>query len=227
MEIEIDIPNSVVYAIVARIFGQEEIINRINSIRKSWGLKNFVAYPEFQDWLQKPHIDFHFTPEAADALNYIKERLEIDAMHGDMSVYEDYDKNKQLSKVRVIDFELEYSLHKFNLDLNLKQLFLKAIVCNQVRIEDFPTDKKVSTGIYSDWMFESLYYGHKNRLEALPDTRPNISRDREWYLLHKSGKSYLQIAKDAKDRGGIEPEDYRENVRKQIKRFERLLKGDI
>src|SRR5690606_2210722 len=100
MEIEIDIPDPVAYAKVARILDQPEFIDRVIAIRKRWGLNQFVLHEQFEDWVREPHIDLTFTPEAAQALQSATERFEIQSMHGSISPHEEYDKNKQLSEVR-------------------------------------------------------------------------------------------------------------------------------
>lgn len=224
MEIEIDILDDLAYAKAARILDQDAFMNRVNAIRNSWGLKNFIRYQNFQDWLNEPHIDYSFTAEAAETLNSTNERLETDVMHGNMSFYDEYDKNKQLSDVRVIDFELEYTLHKLNLDLSLKPMLLKTIVCNKVKAEDLPDDRMTNEGLHKGWLFDDLYYGYKN-IEAKLDKKPEIKRDREWYWLKKSGLTYLRIAQTTKYRGKIDPKDFEGNVKKQIKRYKKFLKG--
>lgn len=54
------------------------------------------------------------------------------------------------------------------------------------------------------------------------DTQSNIERDREWYWKTK-GKNYLEIAREDRKRGGIDPEDYTETVRKATKAYEKFL----
>lgn len=280
MEIEIDISNPVLFALAAYILDQEEVLIRIKEIRKSWNLARFIPYEEFDNWLNEPHIDFVLTPEAAGVLSSAVERLDTDTQHDSLSSYESFIKNKQLSEVRVIDYELEYTLHKLNLDLKFKPLLLRAIVCNKVTIHDFPEankgqketkrdisdeksmqkytkvhffDKEVKTikaksaGKYKkvqfseklikvkksefqedfdEWLFDGLYsYNNPKNLPS-NDTKPEIARDRQWYLLHKAGRSYLQISKNTKYRGKIDANDYRETVKKQVKRYEKdFLKG--
>lgn len=223
MEIEIDITDLLAYARIAHVLDQDEFMDRVNAIRKSWGLNNFVPYQNFEDWLKEPHIDFSFTSEAAKVLESAKERFETDTTHKNMTPYEELGKNKQLSEVRVIEYELEYTLHKLNLNLNLKPILLKAIVCNKVKKKDLSDEKKIFEGKYKDWIFDDLYYGYKPKTGTKLDTKSEITRDRQWYWLHKSGKSYLQIAKVAKERGVTAPNLFKSNVVIQIKRYEQFL----
>lgn len=251
MEIEIDISNPSIFASAAFILDQEDVLVRIKQIRKSWNIEELIPYEDFEKWLNEPHIDINLTPEAAQVLNSATEQFETDSSHGNISLEKENDRNRQLLKVRVIDYELEYSLHKFNLDLIFKLLLLRAIVCNKVTEEDFPQSKKIpkdtkqyffkekdgqmseakstqkyrKVHFFEEWIYDGLYSFNQPKNIPLSDTKPEIARDREWYWLHKSGKSYLQIAKGADDRGSIEPDDYRDNVKKQVKRYEQFLKG--
>lgn len=59
------------------------------------------------------------------------------------------------------------------------------------------------------------------------DTQGNIKRDREWYWKKRKGKTYLQVALEDKERCGIDPEDYKETVRKAIKAYEKLLQPAV
>jgi len=58
------------------------------------------------------------------------------------------------------------------------------------------------------------------------DTISNIKRDRDWYWQKKQGKTYLQIAEEDKV-NKIDPEDFKETVRKAIKRYEKDLNSPI
>lgn len=58
--------------------------------------------------------------------------------------------------------------------------------------------------------------------QPVSDTISNIKRDREWYLRHEKGESYLSIAQEVvKDKD--KAYQYKDSVRKAIKQYEKKL----
>jgi len=221
MMIEIDIDNLLVYARVAHLLDQADVLPRIEDIRRVWNLNKLIPYEEFDNWIAKPHIDFTLTHEAVEALNASTERLETDMRHGHIRLLEELSKNKELSQVRTVEYELEHFLFTLGLNFDFKMLILRAIVCGKVRIQDFEALNQNSKE-YEKWLFDEIPNVKNPYIAYDRDTKQEIKRDREWYWKHESRESYLKIAK--KYKGHINENDFRETVKKQIKRYKLFLK---
>ena len=142
MEIEIDTDDLRLFAIIAHVLDQNDVQERIASIRKRWKVDDFISVDSFDDWVKGYHEDVVLTPEAAEIYNNAVERLEVDTLHHSITTLEELQMNKQLSDVRTIEYEIQYSLRKLRLPDSFYRILLKAVLCNRVSEEDIPEIRK-------------------------------------------------------------------------------------
>ena len=143
MDIEIDITDPRVFAAVAYVIDQDDVQDRITAIRKSWKITAPISSEEFGRWIKEFHEDITLTPEAAETLEYATERLEIDSRHHVLTPLQELQMNKQLSEVRLIEYEIQYSLHVLRMSDFYYRILLKAVLCNKILEEDIFEVKKI------------------------------------------------------------------------------------
>lgn len=188
MEIEIEINNLLVFARVAFLLDQDEVRQRILKVRKHW-LKEPVNYEEFTNWQKEFKPDLTVTPEAERSRADAFDKFETEAAHHTLSEFDTTLKNNDLANMREIDYEIEYTLRLLNLSSTFKDLMLKAIVCNEVREDDYPNLQQRSVYKYNDWLFEDSLFNQKIK-KAYDSGREKskIKRDRKFYWMWQTEK---------------------------------------
>lgn len=218
IKITISSPKTLTSAVL--LLDQDSLLRDFMEIRRLWGLGGkLLPYDQFPIWVAKPH-DFPLSQQAAALLYEAKEAVSIDGQFSD-----DMTKTKEIAYLDRHNFEVEQLLRRHGVSLALKNFVLRALVCGEVRDEDWPIIKNREDFSYGDWIYQTSGVGLLQKLVRTPDTKTELERDRSWYWQHKRGRSYLQIVKDAPERGRIDPFLYRDNVKMQIKRYKRFLTG--
>jgi len=221
MEIKIEIEDDNVFTHAAFILDQDYLYNKILEIRKCWYLdKELVFYNDFKRWIKEPHYDFSLTPEVATFWDKAKSKLpDFSFTHIESNINTEI--FQEIINSDPMDLEIEYLLRKSGLPVPYKQLILKAIVCGQVAQDDWKSTKENKDFYHKDWWFDIPTY--EKTYKGRP--KEEIRRDRIWHWQKNKGKTQLQIAKDATERGNIDPEDYVDNVKKGLKRYRQFLKS--
>lgn len=218
IKITISSPKTLTGAIL--FLDQDSILQDFMEIRRLWGLDGkLLPYDQFPIWAAKPH-DFPLSQQTAALLYEAKGVIGIDGQFSD-----DMAKAKEIAYLDRHNFEIEQLLRRHGMSVAFKNFILRALVCGEVRDEDWPIIKNREDFSYGDWIYRTSDIHLPQESDRSPDTKQEIERDRRWYWQHKRGKSYLQIAKDTPERGKIDPFRYRDNVKMQIKRYKRFLTG--
>ncbi|MCL4417343.1 MAG: hypothetical protein M1365_11700 [Actinobacteria bacterium] len=216
IKIKIKIKDDLAYAEVAYILDQDGLLEDIHEIRKCWGLnKNLVPYDEFDSWRQFPH-DLPLSSKATSLLYEAKDNLE-----------DDLPKTKEIAYLNTVEFEIEQLLRKQGISPSFNDLILRALACDEIRDKDWDNVELTKKDFkYGKWIYEASNVFFPLERFYNRDTKQEIRRDREWYWLHKRGKSYREIARETKQRGHIEVDRFRDNVKRQIGRYKDFLKGE-
>lgn len=185
MEIKIEIDDLATFAKVAFIVDQPGVLKEIESIRNCW-LKELIPYRHYRKWEEELHPNLRLTEEARDVYFENINRLETAIAHKEISLENELSKNKDLSRVSVIDYQLEYSLRKLGLNSIYKQLILRAIVCGEVRTGDYVSLSQHAPYEYGDWLFEGSFSRKGKRMQYYlgGDTIQKIKRNRRWYWMY-------------------------------------------
>lgn len=218
MEISIKIKNDKIYANAAFILDQDQLFNKIIEIREYWRLtNNLIPHNEFNTWLSQNEQELSLTPE----VKYYEGSLpDFSFTQNEPVASQEF--VKELIYSSPLDLELEHLLRKNGLPPNFKNFILRAIVCGEVSLIDWEETKNDEKFPHDESLFKippyvKLYIG---------DTKPQIRRDREWYWESKRGKKPLQIAKETSYLNKWElAEDYRQNVKNGISRYELFLRS--
>lgn len=218
MEIKIDIENNRAFASVAFVLDQKQLLDKIAEIRLYWELRNaLIPYDKFDDWYSQHKDDFALTPAVATYWGEIP-----DFSFTNTAPAPTQDIIKKIIDSNHIELELEHLLRTNGLKASFRELLLKAIVCGEVKIDDWDRTNSHKTfpnhdSFFNIPVYEKLYKG---------DTKTEIHRDREWYWEKKKGKTELQIAKDTNHKPEhIDATDFRQNVKNGILRYELFLKN--
>lgn len=188
MEIEIEIDNLLVFAKVAFFLDQDEVLQRILKVRKHW-LKEPIPYEKLATWLKVYKPNLTVTPEAERSRADAVDQFETDTTHHNLSEYDTTLRSKDLANMRDVDYEIEYTLRLLNLNSNFKDLILKAIVCNEVREDDYPNLQHKSSYKFNDWLFEDSLF--KQKIKKAYDSgreKSKIKRDRKFYWMWQTEK---------------------------------------
>lgn len=226
--IKIDIEPLKIFAQLALILDQDELMEGIYKIRKRWQLEaNLIPYKDFEEWYKNNWGDLPLTEDAYYYLSTAKDQLEIRTGQSSLDPITEYQRNKELAYLNSNDFELNHLLRKNGIkNPTFQALILKAIICGEVNQEDWD---KLENGdgatLYGEWLFDDteFFAGLEKIYKA--DTKPEIKRDRKWYWLKRSGKTYREIAEGDLLAGKINMETLKKNVKKQIKRYKEFLRG--
>lgn len=143
MEIEIDITDLRVFAAVAHVIDRDDVQDRIDAIRKSWKITTPISSEEFDRWIKEFHEDITLTPEAAETFESASERLDMDSRHYILTPLQELQMNKQLSEVRLIEYEIQHALHMLRLPEFFYHILLKVVLCNKISEEDISEAKKI------------------------------------------------------------------------------------
>ena len=200
------------------LLDQGHLLDDFSIIRKLWGLnKKLVPYESYAHWRQTAH-DFPLSPKASGLLYEAKDTISEGGRYSD-----DDSKVREIAFLNRLDFEIEQLLRRYGIPAVFRDLVLRALVCGEVRDGDLQQLKNDKHFSYGDWIYQvsNVYIPTSKK----PKTKREVIRDRMWYWEHRQGKSYLQIAKDAPERGMIDPTLYKDNVKMQVKRYELLLSG--
>lgn len=218
MEIKIAIEDTKLFTYAAFILDQDNLLNKTEEIRPYWELRGeLIPYDEFDTWFTQHKDDFSLTPEVA---NYWGELPDFSFTN--TAPAPSLEIIQKIADSNHIELELEHLLRKNGLNASFRKLILKAVVCGEVRLSDWASTNDTDKFFHEDSFFnmktyEKLYKG---------DTKPEIRRDREWYWENKRGKTPMQIAKETSYRSKYIPaEDFRQNVKNAIGRYELFLKS--
>ena len=218
MEIEIDIEDNKVFTQLAYILDQDALQDKIHEIRQYWHVADkLISYDDFDTWYKLHKDDFALTPDVA---NYWGEIPDFSFTSATTSP--SLETIQKITSSNNIDLELEYLLRKNGLAASFKDMLLKAIVCGEVKMNEWVSSQFNARFHHEDSFFniaiyEKLYSG---------DTKTEIKRDRCWYWENKRGKKPLQIAKEIKlKKEWIIPDDFRQTIKNAIDRYDKFLKS--
>lgn len=225
IEVNINIEQTDFFTPAAFILDQDDLFDMILEIRKCWFLdKQLIPYNKFNNWLKEPHYDFSLTPEVVDywlaAKNNLLQDFSFTQITYDKPISEEM--SQEIAYSNPMDLEIEYLLRKNGLTANYKEFILRAVVCGEVKLDDWEGTKRDKDFYHKDWWFNIPRY------EKFYKSRPKdeIKRDRIWYWQFKQGKTDIDIARETSFRDHkIDPEDFKENyVKPALKRYKRFLK---
>lgn len=220
MKIEIDIEGDGLYTKIVYLLDKENFLADIEELRGCWYISKLIPYDEFETWMETLHPeDFLLSKDAYKILHEDPDRLEIARNLGLQDGSGDL-REQDLARLNPMDLEVELLIRKHNLRAFTKEFILKAVVCGRVTEKDLG---EVKEKYAPDSLFEELYLNppHEYKVKA----RSAIKRDREWYWLRKQGYTYSAIAKQAKERGKIDTQNYIDNVERAITRYKTFLGG--
>jgi len=216
----VKIKNPKKFTQVVMVLDNETVLKEIQAIRDKWGIVDFYPRSKYFSWQKK------LGQEGRD--KEFRENIETMRRRKGLDPIFDLVLKRAAVCNEVIDSDYK-SAYLIPVPDPRSSDFKHAIVINPNTTKDdllyvfekFQEDIKASNSKGNKRLAATL---PKYSIEINVDTRSEIQRDRKWYWLYKAGRSYLQIAASVNERGKIKPEDYRDNVIKQIKRYSALLK---
>lgn len=216
--VKIEIKDENLYCDVAFFVDKEDFLKEIAHIRKKWGISKPIKARKLHDW--------ELIMQKQRKMNSFRKDVQLISSHFDplgnyyFSIY----KTIVCGVVSNGDYHTAH-LRFVDNDADVRQptrfaIYFTADTTKKELLEVFDEFRNSVSSIRKFRPVDRYYlsYGDKK-----PDTISNIKRDRAWYWKKRQGKTYLQIAKEDKNRGGIDLEDYKETVRKAIKQYQKRL----
>jgi len=216
--VKINIKGNRKYGDIACLMDRDDFLKKIALIRKRWKISKLIKTRRLRDW--------ELMMQKQKKLSSFMKDVELISKHFDplgnyfFAIY----KAIICGVVSNNDYHTAY-LRFVDNDVDVGQptrfaIYFTADTTKEELLEVFDEFKKSVSSIRKIRPVDRYYFSYGDKK---PDTISNIKRDRAWYWKKKQGKTYLQIAKEDKERGGIDPEDYKETVRKAIKQYEKRL----
>lgn len=220
--IEIKINDCKPYADVALAIDSPFFINEANKIRKEYGIKTPLRQNYWQLWVDKNIIQKKGIRPVSELFSKITEiRAKMILTVNYQPVFEkavfgcDIEEN-DYQTTQLINFQ--QLPHYLDNRLPISELYA-ILLTPQTRKKDVDKLYKKYTELmkkFKEDVETEIFFNKKK------DYQGEIVRDRKWYW-KKKGKTYLEIAQEDKERCGIDPEDYKETVRKAVKAYESFL----
>lgn len=221
--ININISDPKLYADVAFAIDRPFFIKRARAIRKKYGITKPLIKSDCYFWIAK-NKDKKTAKSLIEKIDEIRVDMNLTVNYGNIFVKAVFG-----CDIEKLDYESTYLINfqdppkYFYCSLPKSELYA-IVLTPQSRKNDI--DK-----LFAE--YQEIVKRMKNDVEArdifddYKDTQSNIIRDRGWYWKKKQRKTYLQIAKEDKERCEIDPEDYKETVRKAIKTYEKILRSAV
>lgn len=222
--------NRLIFTNLVLILDQDDFLIHISKIRNCWNLVDELTEPKnLNAWLTEYHPEFTLTSYAADILNQVPERLEIDSLHKNLDDYEVHSRNIELAKLDRCDLEIEILLKRFNIPNSLKRIILQSVICGVLEESDYADLKLDKIRIRSnEWLYEDVNLGLRFIKFGEVDTKNDIVRDRDWYWLRKSGKPYKEIAsEDPLYKKSMGLGNYADQIKDRVKAYRTFLRQGV
>lgn len=217
------------------VLDQEDFLKHVSELRNNWELTDRLIEPENLDkWIIDYHPNFKLTKWAANALDNASQKISIDSSTNNISssqfdqktieaTYLMDQKTKEYAYSNPIDVEIDILLKRFSIPEQFRSLIIEAVVCGVIT-ETYSVSDKYTQSKLRDWFYEDINLDKKIS-GYRTDTKNELLRDRNWYRLSRDLKfKPMQIAKADPQRGLIDLIDYRNLIKRQIKRYKKFLK---
>lgn len=222
---------------LALVLDQEDFLDHVSELRNNWELRNqLVEVENLHIWLTGYHPTFKSTKWAADVLDSASQKVSVDSYTNYASssqfeqktldfAYQMQQKTKEYDDSNPIDLEVDILLKRFSIPGEFRELIIKSIVCGVISETDYSViPSNITQTKLGDWFYEGINID-KRISGYKADTKNELLRDREWYRLSRDlGKKPMQIAKEDPNRKSINIIDYRNLIKRQIKRYKQFLK---
>ncbi len=218
--VRIKIKNKKKYCDIAFLVDRKDFLKEVTRLRQKWQITRLIKPKQEFEWasrmVKKGQYD-SFWKDVAPIRNHFRLTANFDrAIY--MAIISGYidDKIYETAYWRPVDNDMDvgtptrFAIY-ITADTTKKEL--------EAAFREFKTQVKTIRKIRP---FDRVYLSYG---DAPPDTISNIKRDRKWYWKKKQEKTHLQIATEDKERGGIDPEKYKETVRKAVKQYEKRLQA--
>ncbi|MCL4354240.1 hypothetical protein M1349_02085 [Patescibacteria group bacterium] len=218
--VAVNLKNIVAYSHLVCILDNKVVLRRISKLRKKWEINTFYKSVEYVKWIQRlgnEGTDGKFRED----VERFRKSLDIDPAF-DLSLK----KAIVCNEINEGDYKTAYITFIRNpRSQDIRHAIVITPSTTQKDLVDTFNKFKEDVGNAILKKSDSIYPKLKFSLRMSSEKRNEIKRDREWYWLKQSGRSYRQIAESATDRGYITIDDYRNNVIKQIKRYAMFLQS--
>lgn len=206
-DIDIQIEDPALYTHLALILDRPKVRKEVSLLRKKWANKksgnNIGFYKDIATFLRTNNLSAGLTPVIEEALlkGYVSKHPRVTRIVIPRDMLQDI---VQLEMETVDAEDYEYAI-------------LTPMEATEDEVIREFRDMKQTVKKSID-----LEYPPQGLKQPTSDTISNIKRDREWYLRHVKGESYLSIALDeVKDKD--KAYQYKDSVRKAIKQYENKL----
>jgi len=216
IKIEIDNPRRL--CDIAYLMDRDDFLQEVVRLRKKWQIEKLITPKKELDWesflVKNRQIDEFWQ--------------DIDSLRNRFKLTSNY--NKALIFAIVCGVVNEDTYHTSfwasidnDMDVGAPTMFVIYFTADTTEKELLKTFNEYKTQIKTLRKIKPLDRFFQSVGNTQPDTISNIKRDREWYWKKKQGKTCLEIAKEDKQKGSIDPEDYVETIKKAIRQYRKRL----
>lgn len=206
-DIDIRIEDPALYTHLALILDRPKVRKEVSLLRKKWASKkpgdNIGFYKDIATFLRTNNLSAGLTPVIEEAIlkGYVSRHPRVTRLVIPRDMLQDI---VQLEMETLDNEDYEYAI------------LTPVEAAEEEVLQEFRHIKQtVKKSLDRD-------YPPYEMKQPVSDTISNIKRDREWYLRHEKGESYLSIAQEVvKDKE--KAYQYKDSVRKAIKQYEKKL----
>lgn len=206
-DIDIRIEDPALYTHLALILDRPKVRKEVSLLRKKWANKkpgnNIGFYKDIATFLRTNNLSSGLTSVIEEAIlkGYVSRHPRVTRIVIPRDMLQDI---VQLEMETLDNEDYEYAI------------LTPMEATEEEVIQEFRDMKKTIKKSLE------IEYPPQGLKQPISDTISNIKRDREWYLRHEKGESYLSIAQGVvKDKE--KAYQYKDSVRKAIKQYEKKL----